>query len=66
MKGKMYIDVPYGPSYKALVLTIIKWPSTLKECFWVAWGTDVWFGCIPFCKSVLGLNVLVWAILLLA
>jgi len=55
----------YGPSYKALCLAILKYPTTAKDCFWLLWGTDIWFGCIPFCKTIMLANLVMWAILFL-
>lgn len=53
----------YNRKWKTMQLTITRRPSDISEWLWLAWGYDIFLHEIPFLKSLVLANVLVWLLL---
>lgn len=38
-------------------------PSWREKPFMYMWGMDIWYGNVPFCKTILAVNIAVWLLI---
>ena len=55
----------YAHGFKALQINL-KSPVRIREWWWFLWGVDIFLGEVPVIKTMIGLNLLVWGLLLTA
>ena len=49
--------------YRLMELHIVNFPKGLSERLHFIWGFDIWLHNIPFLKSIILINIIVWIIL---
>jgi hypothetical protein len=49
--------------YRAIQIKYAIWKATPIEIIKFIWGADIWLGNIPFMKSLILANIIVWAIM---
>lgn len=58
------IEFPYAgaypPGWKAIQLQPGTWPQGWKEWVRVFWGLDIWILGIPFMRTILAINLVLW------
>jgi len=58
----------FEPESWRAIQFVIPWSNkgmTPRRWLKYAWGMDIWFGDLPFCKTILLVNVLIWIAVLL-
>ena len=54
---------PYPKGWKALALTVGQKPKGFYQWFNFLWGWDMFFWKIPFGKTLVAINILIWIII---
>ena len=52
----------YNKNWKMMKIQAPKIPKTPIEIFWWFWGMDIFIGRVPFLKTIVLANILVWII----
>jgi hypothetical protein len=61
---KMQIYQPYGPGWRLMQISTMDHPKNLAEWRRFLWGYDIFCGSVPFLKSLVAANVIVWLLML--
>ena len=56
------IRIKVPKNFKAVRLNLDYRPKTFREFLRLLWGVDIFFGEVPFLKTILILNILVWSL----
>ena len=56
------IGSPYPKSWKIIEIKVGNKPKGIREWFAVIWGTDIFVNGVPFMKTLVAINILVWII----
>jgi len=60
---KIEIFKNFSRGWKLMGLHMNVRPKGFDEWFYFLWGFDLWYGPVPFAKSVILANLIVWTIL---
>ena len=57
------IDICFNRSFKMIKIDLEFKPKNISELFWMVWGFDIFMNNIPFLKTIIVANIIVWSLL---